>query len=374
MLLPYHAWEMGHAIILTLIRLVITQRRLLEWETAASVAVRLSTVEGRTALRTFIMEMAASPLIAIGILATVAAVAPRSLTVALPFVALWVAAPAVAYLLSRPVVPPVWILSARDRRRLRQIARRTWHYFELFVSPESHWLPPDNFQETPDGGLARRTSPTNIGMGLLSTLAAHDLGFIDTSELVERLAAALDTIERLERHEGHLLNWYETHTLAALWPRYVSTVDSGNLVAALMALDVGLHDVASGTVGRDALRAGLDDAAELVRASLPAIARAFAAMPTVSSSIAVVVGAVQQRRGRPESVTSRPRSSRSRAARSIGCWPSSTTSRSRITTSRHHRHCRRSGHCAPRCVGSRTNRPPCREMRRPPGRPVSRIG
>ena len=297
MLLPYHAWEMGHAIILTLIRLVITQRRLLEWETAASVAVRLSTVEGRTALRTFIMEMAASPLIAIGILATVAAVAPRSLTVALPFVALWVAAPAVAYLLSRPVVPPVWVLSARDRRRLRQIARRTWHYFELFVGPESHWLPPDNFQETPDGGLARRTSPTNIGMGLLSTLAAHDLGFIDASELVERLEAALDTIERLERHEGHLLNWYETHTLAALWPRYVSTVDSGNLVAALMALDVGLHEVAPGTVGRDALLAGLDDAAELVRASLPAIARAFAATPTVSSSIAVVVEAVQQRRG-----------------------------------------------------------------------------
>ena len=137
------------------------------------------------------------------------------------------------------MAPPVWVLNAHDRRRLRQIARRTWHYFELFVGPESHWLPPDNFQETPDGGLARRTSPTNIGMGLLSTLAAHDLGFIDTSELVERLEAALDTIERLERHEGHLLNWYETHTLAALWPRYVSTVDSGNLVAALMALDVG---------------------------------------------------------------------------------------------------------------------------------------
>ena len=102
MLLPYHAWEMGHAIILTLIRLVITQRRLLEWETAASVAVRLSTVEGRTALRTFIMEMAASPLIAIGLLATVAAVAPASLTVALPFIGYGSAAPAGAYFLSRP--------------------------------------------------------------------------------------------------------------------------------------------------------------------------------------------------------------------------------------------------------------------------------
>ncbi|MEO5822306.1 MAG: glucoamylase family protein [Vicinamibacteraceae bacterium] len=295
MLLPYHAWEMGHAIILTLIRLVITQRRLLEWETAASVTVRLSTVEGRTALRTFILEMASSPLTAIGILAAVAIAAPASLTVALPFITLWVAAPAAAYLLSRPVAPPVWVLSAHDRRRLRQIARRTWHYFELFVGPESHWLPPDNFQETPDGGLARRTSPTNIGMGLLSTLAAHDFGFIGTSELVERLEAALDSIERLERHEGHLLNWYETHTLAAMWPRYVSTVDSGNLVASLMTLDVGLHEVASDTTGRDALQAGLDDAAELVRASLPAIAKAFAATPTLPSALAVVVDSVQQR-------------------------------------------------------------------------------
>lgn len=295
MLLPYHAWEMGHAIVLTLIRLVITQRRLLEWETAASVAVRLSTVGGRTALRTFIVEMAASPLIALAILATVGAVAPAALTVALPFIALWFAAPAVAYLLSRPVTPPVWILGAPERRRLRQIARKTWHYFELFVGPESHWLPPDNFQETPDGGLARRTSPTNIGMALLSTVAAHDLGFIDTGELVERLEAALDTIDRLERHDGHLLNWYETHTLAALWPRYVSTVDSGNLVAALMALDVGLHEKSSGTNGPAALRAGLEDAVELVRASLPAIARTFAATPALSSALAVVLENVQQR-------------------------------------------------------------------------------
>ena len=294
-LLPYHAWEMGHAIVLTLIRLVITQRRLLEWETAASVAVRLSTVEGRTALRTFILEMAASPLIAIGILVTVAAVKPASLTVATTFIALWIAAPVAAYLLSRPVAPPAWVLSVHDRRRLRQIARKTWHYFELFVGPESHWLPPDNFQETPDGGVARRTSPTNVGMGLLSTLAAHDLGFIDAGELVERIDAALDTIDRLERYEGHLLNWYETHTLAALWPRYVSTVDSGNLVAALMTLDVGLHEVASRSNDGDALRAGLDDAAELVRASLPAIARAFDAAPAASSAVAGVVQALQQR-------------------------------------------------------------------------------
>ena len=294
-LLPYHAWEMVHAIILTLVRLVITQRRLLEWETAASLAIRF-TVHGRAALRTFLLEMAASPIIAIGILAIVASLNPSGLTVAIPFVTLWVAAPFVAYALSRPVVPPVWVLNAHDRRRLRQIARKTWHYFEMFVGPDSGWLPPDNFQETPDGGgVARRTSPTNIGMGLLSTLAAHDLGFIDTSELVLRLEGALVTLERLERHEGHLLNWYETHTLAALWPRYVSTVDSGNLAAALIAMQIGLQDVASGRSKPGDLQAGLYDTAEMVRTSLPAIARAYPARPDLPSTIAAVVDALQQR-------------------------------------------------------------------------------
>src|SRR5213594_889463 len=178
--------------------------------------------------------MAASPFIALIVLVMIAAARPSSLAVAGPLLALWVAAPLVAYWLSQPVSPERQLLSSEDRRFLRLIARKTWRYFETFMGAEDHGLPPDNFQEAPTPRLAHRTSPTNIGMGLLSTLAAHDLGFIRTPELVERLEATVSTMGGLERFEGHLLNWYDTRTLAPLPPRYVSTVDSGNLAGALL--------------------------------------------------------------------------------------------------------------------------------------------
>ena len=123
------------------------------------------------------------------------------------------------------------------------MARRTWRYFETLAGPEDHWLPPDNFQEDRAPAVAHRTSPTNIGMGLLSTLAANDLGFLPADATVERLEQTLTTVEGLERHEGHLLNWYDTQNLSALLPRYVSTVDSGNLAGALLALAEGCREL-----------------------------------------------------------------------------------------------------------------------------------
>ena len=124
---------------------------------------------------------------------------------------------------------------------LRRTARKTWRYFETFVTEADAWLAPDNYQEAGDAPkLARRTSPTNIGMSLLSTLAAHDLGYLSTGALLRRLNATVTTLESLERYQGHFLNWYDTATLAPLHPRYVSTVDSGNLAGALIALAQGL--------------------------------------------------------------------------------------------------------------------------------------
>ena len=105
-----------------------------------------------------------------------------------------------------------------ERAFLQRLARKTWSYFETFAGPDDHWLPPDNFQEFAGPRLARRTSPTNIGMGLLATLAAHDLDFITTTELADRIEHTLDTCEGLERYEGHLLNWYDTESLAPLRP------------------------------------------------------------------------------------------------------------------------------------------------------------
>src|SRR2546426_2166385 len=203
--LAYHAYEMAHAIALTLVRLVITQRRLLQWETAAAATARAAGLSARAGALQFLAEMAASPFIALILLVLIAVARPRSVAVAGPLLALWVAAPLVAYWLSQPVSPERQLLSSEDRRFLRLIARKTWRYFETFMGSEDHGLPPDNFQETPTPRLAHRTSPTNIGMGLLSTLAAHDLGFIRTPELVERLEATLSTMNGLERLEGPLL-------------------------------------------------------------------------------------------------------------------------------------------------------------------------
>lgn len=233
--LPFQAWEMVHAIVLTLVRLVLTRRRLLEWETAASQQARAAS-KLLAGVRTFFVAMVASPVAAVGLLALVAMAQPSALPVALPFLLAWAAAPAFAFWLSRATVPRRRELAAEDRAFLLEVARKTWKYFVTTSSAEDHWLPPDNVQEDRDPAVAHRTSPTNMGMGLLSILAAHDLGFLAADEMVDHLERMLTTIESLERHQGHLLNWYDTRSLSPLLPRYVSTVDSGNLAGALITM------------------------------------------------------------------------------------------------------------------------------------------
>jgi cyclic beta-1,2-glucan synthetase len=267
------AYGMANAALTTLIRLAVTQRRLLQWETAAASAARAAGLELKSGARAFVVEMLASPMIALLGTFLVVAVRPHALPVATPILVLWAMAPLVAYALSRPSVDIREELGAEDRRFLRQLARKTWRYFEEFETRAHHGLPPDNFQETPQPRLAPRTSPTNIGMGLLSTLAAHDLGFIRTRELVERLEATLETVEGLEQHEGHLLNWYDTQTLAPLAPSYVSTVDSGNLAASLLTLAEGLRDLKGKPQPNSTLCLGLADAAGLLKLSLATGAR-----------------------------------------------------------------------------------------------------
>src|SRR4029077_960069 len=132
---------------------------------------------------------------------------------AAPVLALWVAAPFIAYALSRPAPTRRAELGDADREFLKEVARKTWGYFSTFATAEHHFLPPDNVQMNPEIIVANRTSPTNIGIALLATLAAYDFEFIPVDELIERTDATLTTIDRLERFEGHLLNWYDTHTL-----------------------------------------------------------------------------------------------------------------------------------------------------------------
>jgi len=174
----------------------------------------------------------------------VATLRPVALWSAAPVLVLWLAAPLVAHRISQPIGARNLALGEADRRFLLDLARATWGYFEAFMGADDHFLPADNFQEVPVERVAHRTSPTNIGMGLLAALSAHDLGLLPTPALVERVDATLTTMEGMERIEGHLYNWYDTLTLAPLPPRYVSTVDSGNLAGALVALAEGLRQLA----------------------------------------------------------------------------------------------------------------------------------
>ena len=241
--LAHQAWVSCDAAARTLFRLCVSRRGLLDWETSAAAGARAGATP-----RAHFAEMAASPVLAAGAALFLAALHPRSLPAAAPLLALWAAAPLLAWRLSRPLAaarPPV---GAADREFLLEVARKTWSYFAAFMGDEDHGLPPDNFQDSPRPVTAHRTSPTNIGFGLLSVLAARDLGLIATEELERRVDKALTTVEGLERHEGHLFNWYDTQTLAVLPPRYVSTVDSGNLAGALIALAAGLREL-----GLDAL-------------------------------------------------------------------------------------------------------------------------
>ncbi len=150
-------------------------------------------------------------------------------------------------------------MTAAETHFLRALARKTWAFFDTFVGPKDHWLPPDNVQEHPSAAIAHRTSPTNMGLSLLANLAAHDFGYLSTGRLIERTANALHTMDSLERHRGHFLNWYDTQSLQPLRPHYVSSVDSGNLAGHLLTLRQGLLALIDQKVVGPSLFAGLAD-------------------------------------------------------------------------------------------------------------------
>lgn len=245
--LPYEALLMVDAIAATLVRITITHKRLLQWTTVAH-TIRIFGKERQLAL--LWKEMRNAPLLATLLALLLAVVHPAALQVAAPLVLLWLASPQIAVWIGRPIVRAQTEISAADHRQLRRLARRTWLYFEQFVGPDDHWLPPDHFQEKPLGVVAHRTSPTNLGLLLLSTLSAYDLGYLNPLDLTLRLSATFDGMDKLERYRNQFLNWYDTSSLKPLLPRYVSTVDNGNLAACLIALKQGLLAVPGEPVWR----------------------------------------------------------------------------------------------------------------------------
>ena len=187
---------------------------------------------------------------------------------AAPLTVLWLLSPWIAAAVSRPIEDPTASITAEDRTQLRLYARQIWRYFEDFVGEGDNWLPPDHYQEAPKTSLAHRTSPTNIGLYLLSILAARDLGYIGTREMLDRVTCCIGTIEKLETWHGHLYNWYDTRNLRPLRPYYVSTVDSGNLIGYLIALRQGLlESLTDPLLDLGRMRAGLTDTFTLMSRS-----------------------------------------------------------------------------------------------------------
>lgn len=262
--LPSDAMMSAQAICRTAFRLIVSRRNLLQWRTA-----RTAQRSERAGMFTNYREMWAAPTCSVVVAGGLGWFHPEVLKPAGPILALWLLVPAITYFLSKPKAEGKPELTADDILFLEKVARRTWRFFETFVTAEDHYLPPDNFQEDLTVGIAHRTSPTNIGLSLLSTLTAYDFGYITATEMVERTSQTLATLDKLQRHREHFYNWYDTRTLEPLMPLYVSTVDSGNLAGHLLVLATGLEELAvvpiSGAKALAGLRVAIDLLLEVAR-------------------------------------------------------------------------------------------------------------
>jgi cyclic beta-1,2-glucan synthetase len=238
--LPHESLIALDAIATTLTRLFFTHRNLLQWVSAAHTVQLFGK---RLHVKSAWQAMVTSPLFAVALAIAVFVEDPRALPLALPLLLGWFLSPNIAARISQPDIHKEVKFTPAQDKKLHMLARSTWLYFEHFVSPEDRWLAPDHFQENPRGLVQHQTSPTNIGLMLLSTLAAHDMGYMGASELSLRIRDTFDSMESLERLRGHFLNWYDTRTLAPLLPRYISTVDSGNLAGCLLILKQGCLEI-----------------------------------------------------------------------------------------------------------------------------------
>ncbi|MFC3660831.1 GH36-type glycosyl hydrolase domain-containing protein [Luteimonas notoginsengisoli] len=252
--LPYEAFYSLDAILRTLWRMLVSRKRMLQWSPSSQVEKTLGS-----GLAASLREMWFAPLCSTAVALLLARLHPASLPIAAPLLALWLLSPWLGWWTGRPRARSAGQLSTGQVDFLGRLSRRTWAFFEDFVTGADHWLPPDNIQEHPALMVARRTSPTNIGLALLANLSAHDFGYLQSDGLAGRIASTLGTLESLPRHRGHYYNWYDTETLQPLPPLYVSTVDSGNLAGHLLTLRQGLVAQADAPILAPATWAGLRD-------------------------------------------------------------------------------------------------------------------
>uniref|UniRef100_UPI00358E756B glucoamylase family protein n=1 Tax=Crenothrix polyspora TaxID=360316 RepID=UPI00358E756B len=263
-LLAQHAWLMMDAIVSTLIRLLITKRQMLKWVTA----LQAKSASGH-ALKSLIRPLYRSTAMVMGAGTVVLVCNPAGINIATPFLLVWWLAPIISHCLSLPPrIDRAESLLPEDSVKLRLIGRRIWRFFTTFVTVEEHYLPPDNFQEDPQPVIAHRSSPTNFGLYLLSVVAARDFGWLGLMDTVDRLEATLSTLTALPRLHGHFYNWYDTSDLHILEPRYVSTVDSGNLAGHLLTMAQTCRKMLNRPLMLSTALTGLSDTHQLFMASL----------------------------------------------------------------------------------------------------------
>ena len=258
--LPYEAFFSLDAVVRTGGRMLFTHKRLLEWNSSSSSGSR-----GRSDLAGFYQSMWIAPTVAIAMASYLAFWRPDLLYIVWPLLVSWSLAPAVAWWISLPLDTPKAKLSEDQTIFLRKLSRKTWKFFETFVGPESHWLPPDNYQEDPCSVVANGTSPTNMGLSLLANLAAYDFGYISAGKLIERNACALRSMKGLERFQGHFYNWYDIKLLEPMQPKYISTVDSGNLAGHLLTLQQGQIELADQKILPEQAFDGFRDTLQILR-------------------------------------------------------------------------------------------------------------
>ncbi|HXH98798.1 MAG TPA: glucoamylase family protein, partial [Sphingobacteriaceae bacterium] len=251
--LPYEVYSNFDAILRTLWRMFISKRNLLQWNPYSRGQNKQNTVLKSYQIMWF------EPLFAFLLYFYLTLYNPTVVLIALPFLTFWMAAPLIAFAINRRLSPDKISVTEEQTINLRMLARKTWSFFEKFVTAEDNWLPPDNYQEEPVERLAHRTSPTNIGLSLLSNLTAYDFGYITSLQLIERTSNTINTMQRMERYRGHLFNWYDTVSLVPLFPKYISTVDSGNMAAHLIVFKQGLLSIPDDKIVTESFFKGFSD-------------------------------------------------------------------------------------------------------------------
>lgn len=235
--LPYETYLMLDAVIRSLVRLV-TRRHLLEWVTAAE-----GDRKAKMGVTYYWKKMAAAPLLAAA-LYTLSIVTTHSFSlIAFLVSGLWFFAPSIALAISRPRHTKIYALDVRQKAYLEDVALKTWRFFERFSEEDEYYWPPDNYQQSPSKGIAKRTSPTNVAYGMGAAICAYYFGFITFAEAVKRIDRIVAGIEKAEKWQGHLYNWYDIENLEPLEPRYVSSVDNGNLICYLIVADEALKNM-----------------------------------------------------------------------------------------------------------------------------------